>query len=64
MEKNLFFQANMNDKLSLNPIEPNFEQFESKDFFNLIVSDLKLKQKKRLQIVLLKFLGTNKTLLN
>jgi hypothetical protein len=64
MEKNLFFQANMNDKLLLNPIEPNFEQFESKDFFNLIVSDLKLKQKKRLQIVLLKFLGTNKTLLN
>jgi len=46
MEKNLFFQANMNDKLLLNPIEPNFEQFESKDFFNLIVSDLKLKQKK------------------
>ena len=55
MEKNLFFQANMNDKLLLNPIEPNFEQFESKDFFNLIVSDLKLKQRKRLQIVLLKF---------
>jgi len=63
MEKNLFFQANMNDKLSLNPIEPNFEQFESKDFFNLIVSDLRLKKKKASDCFI-KILGTNKTLLN
>ena len=64
MEKNLFFQANMNDKLLLNPIEPNFEQFESKDFFNLIVSDLKLKQNKKASDCFIKILGTNKTLLN
>lgn len=32
------FKAKLDVKLILTPIDPNFEQYESKDFFNLIVS--------------------------
>lgn len=33
-----FFSVNLNEQLILEPIEPNFHQYEFKEFFNLIVS--------------------------
>lgn len=34
----LFISVNLNEPLILEPIEPNFHQYEFKEFFDLIVS--------------------------